>query len=53
MEYAAPLTILSSANIRLLQGVQYQALMIIYIAPQKLEPSFTSKQESKISVVDY
>ena len=53
MEYAAPLTILSSANIRLLQGVQYQALMIIYIAPQKLAPGFTSKQESKISVVDY
>ncbi len=33
MEYAAPLTILSNANIRLLQGVQYQALRIIYKAP--------------------
>jgi len=29
MEYAAPLTILSNPNIRLLQGVQYQALRII------------------------
>ena len=33
MEYAAPLTILSNANIKLLQGVQYQALKIIYKAP--------------------
>jgi len=33
MEYAAPLTILSNANIRLLQGAQYQALRIFYKAP--------------------
>jgi len=33
MDYAAPLTLLSNANIRLLQGVQYQALRIIFKAP--------------------
>jgi len=33
MEYAAPLTILSNANIKLLQGVQHQALRIIFKAP--------------------
>lgn len=33
MEYASPLLILSDHNIKLLQGIQYQALRIIYKAP--------------------
>ena len=35
MEYAAPLSLITKSNINKLQGIQYQALRIIYKAPLK------------------
>ena len=35
MEYAPPLSLISSSNVAKLQGIQYRALRIIYKAPLK------------------
>ncbi len=50
MDYAAPLTLLSNANIRLLQGVQYQALRIIFKAPYMTSSSQLHAKEGVESI---
>ena len=51
MEYAPPLSLISTSNISRLQGVQYQALRIIYKAPLK-SSSTDLHNKAKISTVN-
>jgi len=51
MEYAPPLSLISTSNISKLQGVQYQALRIIYKAPLK-SSSTDLHNKAKISTVN-